>query len=85
MANATKDGVEELAQLEQKINKVVAMLGAVRSERDDLRRRLTDQERELRALREQSRDWDKERAGVRSRVEKVLEQVEVLTQAAADA
>jgi hypothetical protein len=61
------------------------LLGTIRAERDELRRRLTDQERELRALREKAHHWEKERSGVKSRVEKVLEQVEVLTQAAADA
>ena len=80
-----KNGVEELAHLEQKIRKVLALLDASRGERDDLRRRLAVQERELRLLRERAHRWDKERASVKTRVEKVLEQVEVLTQAAAEA
>jgi hypothetical protein len=85
MANTASNGVEELTQLEEKIRRAVAMLDSARAERDELRRRLADQERQLRVLREQAHRWERERAGVRSRVEKVLEQVEVLTQAAADA
>jgi chromosome segregation ATPase len=81
MANT---GASELTQLEQKIRKAVEMLESARSEREELRRRIADQDRQLRVLREQAHRWEKERAGVRSRVEKVLEQVEILTQAAAD-
>ena len=85
MANTATSGVEELAQLEDKIRKAVGLLESARSERDELRRRLADQDRQMRTLHEQIRRLEKERSNVKGRVEKVLEQVEVLTRAAADA
>jgi FtsZ-binding cell division protein ZapB len=88
---ATDEGLEQFEQLEDKIRKAVERFESAQGEKESLRkenaevrRKLAEQEHLLRALREQLHRFEKERAGVKSRVEKVLEQVEILTQAATD-
>ena len=54
-------------------------------ENGQLRRRLAEQERSFRVLQEQVNRFVKERESVKTRVQKILDQVDTLTQAATDA
>jgi len=87
-----EEGLEQLEQLEAKISRAVELLQSARSAREELerensqvRRRLAEQEHSVRVLQEQLNRAEKERATVRARVQKILDQVDALTQAAADA
>lgn len=86
------EGVEQLGLLEEKILRAVALLQAARSEKEELarensqmRRKLAEQEHGVRVMQEQLNRFDKERAGIKTRVQKILDQVDALTQAATDA
>ena len=87
-----EEGLEQLEQLEAKISRAVELLQSARSAREELerensqvRRRLAEQEHSVRVLQEQLNRIEKERETVRARVQKILDQVDALTQAAADA
>ncbi|MBI3934921.1 MAG: hypothetical protein HY316_09535 [Acidobacteria bacterium] len=87
-----EEGLEQLEQLEEKILRAVEMLQAARSgketlarENDLIRRKLAEQEHHARLLQERLNRFEKERESVRTRVQKILDQVDVLTQAATDA
>jgi len=87
-----EEGLEQLEQLEAKISRAVELLQSARSAREELerensqvRRRLAEQEHSVRVLQEQLNRAEKERETVRARVQKILDQVDALTQAAADA
>jgi FtsZ-binding cell division protein ZapB len=88
----TEDGQEQLEQLEEKIRLAVEMIQSARAEKEELRsenrrirERLAEQEHNLRVLHEQVNRYERERANLKARVQKILDQVDVLTQAAADA
>ena len=88
----TEEGLEQLELLEEKITRAVELLQSARSEKEDLlresgqlRRRLAEQERNFRMLQEQVNRFEKERESVKTRVQKILDQVDTLTQAATDA
>jgi len=87
-----EEGVEQLEALEEKILRAVALLQETRSERHELsrentelRRKLAEQEHAARMLHEKLGRFEKEREGVKARVQKILDQVDTLTQAATDA
>jgi chromosome segregation ATPase len=89
---AMEEGLEQLEQLEEKIERVVTLLESARSEKKDLqeenallRRKLAEQDRGQRVLQERLSRVEKDRDNVKVRVQRVLEQVDTLTQAAADA
>ena len=86
------EGLEQLEQLESKIERAVEFLESVRSEKKQLqeenlqlRRKLAEQDRNHRILQEKLNQLEKERDNVKLRVQRVLEQVDTLAQAAADA
>jgi len=88
----TEEGLEQLELLEEKITRAVELLQSARSGKEDLlrengqlRRRLAEQERNFRVLQEQVNRFAKERESVKTRVQKILDQVDALTQAATDA
>ena len=88
----TEEGLEQLKLLEEKITRAVELLQSARSGKEDLlrengqlRRRLAEQERTFRVLQEQVNRFAKERESVKTRVQKILDQVDALTQAATDA
>jgi len=89
---ATEEGLEQLEQLEEKIKRAVELLQSARREKEQLERensqfrlRLAEQEHDLRLLQEQLNRFEKERETVKARVQKILDQVDALTQAATDA
>ncbi|MBI4478541.1 MAG: hypothetical protein HY651_00805 [Acidobacteria bacterium] len=88
----TEEGLEQLQLLEEKITRAVELLQSARSGKEDLlrengqlQRRLAEQERNFRVLQEQANRFAKERESVKTRVQKILDQVDALTQAATDA
>jgi hypothetical protein len=88
----TEDGQEQLEQLEEKVRLAVEMIQSARAEKEELRsenrrirERLAEQEYNLRVLQEQVNRNERERANLKARVQKILDQVDVLTQAATDA
>jgi chromosome segregation ATPase len=87
-----EEGQEQLEQLEEKIQRAVDLIVSSRAEKDQLRseniqirQRLAEQEHNLRLLQEQLNRFEKERATLKARVQRILEQVDALTQAATDA
>ena len=92
MAEAANEGLEQLAQLEERILRAVEMLHTARAEREELaqanaelRRKLAVRDHEARSLEERLGRFEKERETVKARVQKILDQVDTLTQTAADA
>jgi chromosome segregation ATPase len=88
----SEEGLEQLEQLEEKISRAVELLLSARSGREELerensqiRRQLAEQERAVRQLQERLHRLEREREAARNRVQKILDQVDALTQAAADA
>ena len=86
------EGLEQLEQLEAKIERAVAFLESVRSEKKELqeenlelRRKLAEQDRNVRILQERLNRLEKDRDNVKVRVQRILEQVDTLTQTAVDA
>jgi FtsZ-binding cell division protein ZapB len=89
---ALEEGMEQFEQLEQKIERAIEFLDAVRADKKELqdenlqlRRKLAEQDRNVRILQEQLSRMEKDRDNVKVRVQRILEQVDTLSQAAADA
>ena len=89
---ATEEGLEQLELLEEKIERAIELLQAARAEKEALkeenaqiRRQLAERDKNVRILQEQLYRFQKERENVQARVQKILEQVDTLMQAAADA
>ena len=89
---ATEEGLEQLDLLEKKIMHTVKLLQSARLEKDvlvrensQIRGQLAEQEHNFRLLQERLHRFEKERQTVKARVQKVLDQVDALTQAATDA
>ena len=87
----TEESTEQLDQLEEKILRAIELLQTARSEKEQLlkensqlRKSLSEKEHQLRLAEEQARRLEKDRDVVRSRVEKVLGQVDELMRAATD-
>jgi FtsZ-binding cell division protein ZapB len=87
-----EEGLEQLEQLEAKIDRAVEFLESARSEQKQLqeenlqlRRKLAEQDRDQRILQERLSRLEKDRDTVKVRVQRVLEQVDTLAQAAVDA
>ena len=73
------DGLEQLLSLEKKIHQTMDLLKSTRAENERLRREREEQESRLRALENRLARLEKEREAVRGRVQKLLEQVDSLT------
>ena len=86
------EGLEQLLSLEEKIHQIIDLLHSTRTEKEEalqenarLRRELEEQNRATRALEDRIGHLEKEREMVRGRVQRLLEQVEALTSAKAEA
>jgi hypothetical protein len=86
------DGLEQLLSLEEKIEQTIQLLKATRAEKDEalreneqLRQRLEEQARTARALEDRVARLEKERETVRTRVQRLVEQVDAVTAVRAEA
>ena len=89
---ATEEGLEHLLRLEEKIFRTIDLLQSARKGKEELlkeiahlRRRLEDHDKVHRTLQERVVRLEKERESVKARVQKLLEQVDSLTQAVPEA
>ena len=73
------DGLEQLLSLEKKIHQTMDLLKSTRAENERLRREREEQESRLRVLEDRLARLEKEREAVRVRVQRLLEQVDSLT------
>ena len=86
------DGLEQLLSLEEKIQQTIQLLKTTRKEKDgllrenaQLRQSLEEQTKTARALEERVGRLEKEREAVRARVQRLVEQVDAVTAARAEA
>ena len=86
------EGLEELLNLEEKIHQTIHLLKTTRTEKEELlrentrlRSELDEQALTVRALEDRVWRLEKEREAVRARVQRLLEQVDSLTVARAEA
>ena len=86
------EGLEQLLSLEEKIHQTIHLLKTTRTEKEELLREnarlrgeLEEQARTVRALEDRVGRLEKEREAVRARVQRLLEQVDSLTTARAEA
>lgn len=86
------DGLEQLLSLEEKIQETIQLLKTTRTEKEgllrenaQLRQSLEEQTKTARALEERVRSLEKEREAVRARVQRLVEQVDAVTAARAEA
>jgi FtsZ-binding cell division protein ZapB len=86
------DGLEQLLNLEGKIQQTIELLRTTRAEKEALQRENTElrlglgeQTRATRALEERVGKLEKEREAVRARVQKLVEQVDSVTTTRAEA
>ena len=86
------EGLEELLSLEEKIHQTIHLLKTTRTEKEELLREnarlqseLEQQSRTARALEDRVARLEKEREAVRARVQRLIEQVDSLTTARAEA
>ena len=79
------DGLEQLLSLEKKIHQTMDLLKSTRAENERLRREREEQTSRLRALENRLARLEKEREAVRARVQRLLEQVDSLTNPHAEA
>lgn len=86
------EGLEELLSLEEKIHQTIDLLKTTRTEKEELAREnarlrsdLEEKARTARALEDRVGRLEKEREAVRARVQRLLEQVDSLTAARAEA
>ena len=91
-ATSAAEGLEELLSLEEKIHQTIHLLKTTRTEKEELlrenarlRSELEEQARTVRALEDRVGRLEKEREAVRARVQRLLEQVDSLTTARAEA
>ena len=88
----TTDGLEQLLGLEEKIQQTIALLKTTRAEKKalqeenaQLRQSLEEQTKAALAIEERAGKLEKEREAVRARVQRLVEQVDAVTTARADA
>ncbi len=86
------DGLEQLLSLEEKIQQTIELLRTTRTEKEDLqlenarlRQSLEEQEQAARVLEERAGKLEKEREAVRTRVQRLVEQVDAVTAARTEA
>jgi len=89
---AIMEGLEPLLSLEEKIHQTIQLLQATRTEKDELLREnarlrhdLEEQTKTVRALEERVARLEKEREAVRARVQRLVDQVDAVTAARAEA
>jgi FtsZ-binding cell division protein ZapB len=86
------EGLEPLLSLEEKIHQTIQLLQATRTEKEELLREtarlrhdLEEQTKTVRALEERVGRLEKEREAVRARVQRLVDQVDAVTAARAEA
>ena len=86
------DGLEQLLSLEEKIQETIQLLKTTRTEKEGLQREnahlrqsLEEQTRAARAFEERVAKLEKEREAVRARVQRLMDQVDAVTAARAEA
>ena len=89
---AVMEGLEPLLSLEEKIHQTIQLLQATRTEKDELRREnarlrhdLEEQTKTVRVLEDRVARLEKEREAVRARVQRLVDQVDAVTAARAEA
>lgn len=89
---AVMEGLEPLLSLEEKIHQTIELLKATRTEKDQLLREnarlrhdLDEQIKAVRALEDRVGKLEKEREAVRARVQRLVDQVDAVTAARAEA
>jgi len=89
---AIMEGLEPLLSLEEKIHQTIQLLQATRTEKDELllenarlRHDREEQTKTVRALEERVARLEKEREAVRARVQRLVDQVDAVTAARAEA
>ena len=82
----TADGLEQLLNLEEKVNRTIDLLRSTRAEKEDLTRENTRLQREceqkdkaIEKLEDHLGSLEQERDAVRVRLQRLLEQVDSLT------
>ena len=90
-AMMTGDGLEHLLSLEEKIMQTIDLLKSTRADKEELlrenirlRREWEDQSETIRRLEDRLGRMDKERDTVRTRILRLVEQVDTLTQEKAE-
>lgn len=88
----TTDGLEQLLSLEGKIQQTIELLKTTQAEKEDLlrenaqlRQSLEERTNAARALEDRAGKLEKEREAVRTRVQRLVEQVDAVTAARAEA
>ena len=88
----TTDGLEQLLSLEEKIQQTIELLKTTRAEKEELQREnarlrhdVEEQTKTARTLEERAGKLEKEREAVRARVQRLVEQVDAVTGARAQA
>jgi chromosome segregation ATPase len=71
--------IDSLAGLEDRIQKTVQLVGRLRSEKDSVMREAAEARAEVERLTEELRTLQNERKQVRSRIEKLLAQIDELS------
>ncbi len=86
------DGLEQLLNLEEKIQQTIQLLKTTRAEKEELlrenaqlRQRLEEQTRAARESEDRVGRLEKEREAVRARVQRLMDQVDAATAARAEA
>ncbi len=84
--NTTAEGLEQLLALEEKINETIDLLRTTRAQKEELaeenlrlRREWERQNETIHKLEDHLECFEKERDTVRSRIQRLLEQVDSLT------
>lgn len=88
----TMDGLEQLLSLEEKIQQTINLLQTTRKEKEDLQRQnaelqqsLAEQTKAAQSLEARVGKLEQERETVRTRVQRLVEQVDAVTTARAEA
>jgi FtsZ-binding cell division protein ZapB len=79
--NATQQELDSLAHLEERITRAVELVGSLRSEKATLESQLSSAIAERDAARQELDDLRSERKQVRTRIEKLLGQMDLLSNA----
>lgn len=72
MMEAVQEEIDTLASLEERIHRAVELISTLRSENNELQRKVNDMSEELNTLRS-------ERKQVKTRIEKLLSQLDLLS------
>jgi FtsZ-binding cell division protein ZapB len=77
--NATQQEMDSLAYLEERITRTIELVGSLRAEKSTLESQLASAIAERDAIRQELDDLRSERKQVRTRIEKLLGQMDLLS------